>query len=367
MQRFRLIPVLLSLAVLAGCVGGALPPPTPAANDYTGQFDTLWANFDQRYSYFDQKHVDWAALRARYRPQAVAATNEAELVAVVQQMLANLHDEHVVLRDPSGRTVLTYAPQPAINWNEAVWQRYVRAAGWVQGATNWGYAEFSGIPYLAIGSWDPKQVKLADLDRVLEKFRDAPGLIVDVRMNSGGDMQMAYDFAARFAAVARTAEYIQYRNGSLHNEVTDLVPKTVAPRGQWQFTRPVILLVGRGSASSNENFIAAMKELPNVITMGDVTAGTSGNPETFQLGAGWTYTVSRWIDYTAEKKLIEDNGIAPMIPVPAAAVDFARGRDPVLEAALAHFNVSGPAAAGTNDDETDRLAAVLISQLVPRL
>src|ERR1051325_9436917 len=99
MLRFRLIAVVLSLAFMAGCVGGALPPPTPAANDYTAQFDTLWTNFDQRYSYFNQKHVDWNALRARYRAQAVAATNEAELVAVVQQMLGSLHDQHVVLRD----------------------------------------------------------------------------------------------------------------------------------------------------------------------------------------------------------------------------------------------------------------------------
>lgn len=369
MQRFRLIPIVLSLAFIAGCVGGALPPPTPASNDYTAQFDTLWTNFDQRYSYFNQKHVDWNALRARYRPQAVAATSEAELVAAVQQMLASLHDHHVVLRDPTGRIVPIYSPAQALNWSQAVWQRYMREGSWVQGKTNWGYANFDGIPYMAIGSWDPKQVKLADLDAALEMFRDAPGLIIDVRMNSGGDMQMAYDFAARFAAVARTAEYIQYRNGPLHDDLTGFVPKTLAPRGTWQFTKPVVLLIGRGSASSNENFIAAMRELPNVITMGDTTAGTSGNPEWFQLGAGWSYTISRWVDYTADKQLIEDHGIAPMVPVTAATTDFAQGRDPVLEAALAHFNVSEPAAAGAQrDDLDDESAAPLLSATsAPRL
>src|SRR5438445_5054101 len=157
MRKARLTPVVLSLAVLAvlaGCVGGALPPVTPAANDYTAQFDTLWANFDQRYSYFNQKRVDWSGLRARYRAQAVGATNEAELVNVVQQMLASLHDQHVVLRDPAGRVVPTYTPAQALNWNQAVWQRYMREGSWVQGRTNWGYAAFGGIPYIAIGSWD---------------------------------------------------------------------------------------------------------------------------------------------------------------------------------------------------------------------
>jgi len=353
MRRFRLIPAILSLAFLAGCVGGALPSPTPAPHDFAGQFDTLWANFDQRYSYFNEKGVDWNALRAQYRARAVAATNEADLVNVVQQMLANLHDQHVVMRDPSGRVIPTYSPAPSLNWNQAVWQRYVRPAGWVQGKTNWGYASFDGIAYIAIGSWDPKQVKLTDLDAMLELFRDAPGMIVDVRMNSGGDMQMAYDFAARFATVGRTTEYMQYRNGPQHDDLTGMVPKMLAPRGQWQFTKPVVLLIGRGSASSNENFIAAMKELPNVTTMGDTTAGTSGNPEWFQLGAGWSYTVSRWVDYTADKKLIEDHGIVPMVPITTTAADFAQGHDPVLEAALAHFNISEPSAGAERERVED--------------
>ncbi|MBV8206627.1 MAG: S41 family peptidase [Acidobacteria bacterium] len=343
MQRFRLTLLVLALAFLAGCVGGALPPPTPAANDYAAQFDTLWANFDQRYTYFGVKHVDWAALRARFRTEAAAAGNEAELVATVRQMLGALHDQHVVLRDPAGHVFPTYVPAQPVNWNQAVWQRYVRQAGWVQGRSNWGYAGFDGAGYMAIGSWDSKEVKLADLEAALETFRDAPALILDVRMNSGGDMQMAYEFAGRFAAVARTAEYLQYKSGPLHDDFTGMIARSVAPRGAWQFTRPVVLLTGRGSASSNESFIAAMRELPNVITMGDVTAGSSGNPETFQLGAGWTYTVSRWIDYTADRQLIEDRGIAPMIAIAATQADFAQGRDPVLEAALAYFNASAPA------------------------
>ncbi|HZU23707.1 MAG TPA: S41 family peptidase, partial [Terriglobales bacterium] len=267
----------------------------------------------------------------------------------------------------SGRVIPTYAPGQQLNWNQAVWQQYVRGAGWVPGNTNWGYAEFGGIPYLAIGSWDPKQVKPADLDAALETFRDAPGMIIDVRMNSGGDMQMAYDFAGRFAAVPHIAEYIQYRNGPLHDDVTGLVPKTVTPRGPWQFTKPVVLLIGRGSASSNENFIAAMKELPNVVTMGDTTAGSSGDPQWFQLGAGWSYTVSRWVDYTADKQLIEDHGIAPMVEVNASPNDFAQGKDPVLDAALRRFNVNGPSAAAQPGRVDDWADFGLTAGLSPRL
>lgn len=322
-------------------------PPTsasPASATYTAQFDAVWNTFDQQYPYFEQKKVDWNAMRARYRPAAAAAGSEAELAAVVREMLANLHDQHVALRDPNGKLLPTWTAANFVNWDSDAWEQYVRRAGWVQGQRNWGYAVFrsengADVPYIAIGSWRPEQVKLADLDATLERFRNAPAMILDVRMNFGGDTRLAYDFAARFASSARPAEYLQFRSGPGHTDLSAPQARTLAPRGTWQFTRPVLVLMGRGSASANESFIAAMRELPNVTTIGDTSAGSSGTPAVYQLGGGWTYTVSRAISYTAEQQVIEDAGIAPMIAVRATAEDFADGRDPVLEFALSRFNV----------------------------
>jgi C-terminal processing protease CtpA/Prc len=96
----------------------------------------------------------------------------------------------------------------------------------------------------------------------------------------------------------------------------------------------VLLLIGRRCASSNESFIAAMRQLPNVTLVGDRTAGSSGNPGTFPLANGWTYSVSRWIEYTVDGQVIEDVGLSPGVFVTATAADFAQGRDPVLEWAL---------------------------------
>jgi C-terminal processing protease CtpA/Prc len=96
----------------------------------------------------------------------------------------------------------------------------------------------------------------------------------------------------------------------------------------------VLLLIGRRCASSNESFIAAMGQLPNVTLVGDRTAGSTGNPGTFPLADGWSYTVSRWIEYTVDNHPIEDIGISPDVFVTAGAGDFGVGRDPVLEWAL---------------------------------
>jgi C-terminal processing protease CtpA/Prc len=90
-------------------------------------------------------------------------------------------------------------------------------------------------------------------------------------------------------------------------------------------------------ASSNESFIAAMRELPHVTLAGDRTAGSTANPQTFMLGGGWSYSVSRWIQYTANMQVIEDQGIAPAIVVPASPGDFQSGRDPVLDWAISRL------------------------------
>jgi C-terminal processing protease CtpA/Prc len=77
-----------------------------------------------------------------------------------------------------------------------------------------------------------------------------------------------------------------------------------------------------------------MGRLPNVTLVGDRTVGATANPGTFPLANGWSYTVSRWIEYTADNAVIEDNGISPDVFVPASAADFAAGRDPVIDWAL---------------------------------
>ena len=75
-------------------------------------------------------------------------------------------------------------------------------------------------------------------------------------------------------------------------------------------------------------------------TVGDTSAGSSGNPAVYQLGAGWTFTVSRAIDYTAEQQVIEGAGIAPAVAIATSPADFDQGRDPVLEFALSRFNIA---------------------------
>jgi len=330
-----LVLVLLCAFTWSACGSSGSPtsPSVPAA-DFAAQFDSLWSTFDREYSYFDYKHIDWNALRATYRPRATAAADQIGFIGVIREMLGNLHDLHVVVRDPGGASLATYDPHYFINWDQAVSQQYLRRANWTQGPGALGYGILDGVPYIAISSWNAANIRAADFDDALERFRSAPVLILDVRMNGGGNDQPAFDVAGRFAQTSIVTGYVRYRSGPSHTDFGPPINRVLGPRGAWQYTGTVLLLIGRGCVSSNETFIAAMRELPNVTLVGDRTAGASANPGTFPLAGGWTYTVSRWIEYTADNQVIEDAGISPRVFVAASAGDFMEGRDPVLDWAL---------------------------------
>jgi len=331
-----LLLVGLGLSTLTSAACGSTSPTKPSApsSDFASQFDSLWNTFDREYSYFVHKQIDWSALRSAYRPRATAAADQTAFIAVVREMLGQLHDMHVVIRDPSGSTIPTYEPQWFVNWDRSVWQQYIARAGWTQGQNDWGYGSFDGVPYFAFGSWGANSISSADFDAALERFRNAPAIILDVRMNPGGIDSLAFEIAGRFTPVPVVFGSVRFRNGPSHNDFGPATMRTLNPRGPWQYTGNVLVLIGRRCASSNESFIAALGQLPHVTLVGDRTAGSTGNPGTFPLANGWSYTVSRWIEYTADNQPIEDAGISPDVIVTAGPGDFAMGRDPVLEWAL---------------------------------
>jgi hypothetical protein len=329
-MKLRLALVIAAFG--AGACGSNSTSPTPSS--FVEQFDAVWKRYDETYAYFEYKKVNWDSLRTVFRPRAEAATSQQELAFVVRDMLGPLRDVHAWLVDPSGAPVVTYSPNRFVNWNRDVWQSYMQRFEWQPQPTNWGFAMAGQIPILYFGQWNPAQFTASAVDGVFEAFRSAPAMIIDVRMNGGGDSQLALDVAGRFFDSTRVVTYVRYRNGPKHTDFGALQPGIVAPRGPWQFTKPVIVLVGRACFSSTEMFVAAMRTLPNVTIVGDTTGGGSGNPALFDLGGGWRYTVPRWIEYTTKMEVVEWQGLPPHIVVPTTSANFTAGRDPVLDYAL---------------------------------
>ncbi len=337
----KLLLLVLSSALLVAC-----SDPNGVAFDPGAQFDAFWHTYDVTYPYFALKQVDWTATREQFRPRAAAAVDEAGLVDVLRDAVAPLRDVHIWFTTPAGQLQSSYQATSFRNWDRDVWLQYVTASHYVFEQTNWGHALMGGIPYIAFGAWNTAQIHIEAVDAALEPFRNSPGMIIDVRMNGGGSDALAFQVAGRFTSARRLADYVAFRDGPGHSDLGEPEARYVDPRGAWQFTRPVVLLVGRGVFSSNESFVSAMREFPNVTVIGDTTGGGSGNPKDVSLGGGWKYSVPRWFAYTADRQIVEWQGIAPDIVVPTSDADFRQGRDVVLEYALAFMRARVGAEAG---------------------
>jgi hypothetical protein len=338
MSRIRRSPLAaaaLAAALFAAC-GEATGPET-----FPEQFEVFWGAFDRQYPYFAYKDYDWDSVRTALGPQVAQVQSQAQLIALFKQAVQPLRDLHITFTTPGGLIQATYVPTAAINWSQGAWLAIVNANGWVQ-KDNWGHARIGGVPYIAIGGWNTTQFKVAEFDAALESFRDDSVLIIDVRMNGGGNDSLATQVAGRFTGVAVLAEYTQGRSGPAPG-LTAPQPHWLTPRGPWTFQGRVALLVGRGCFSSNESFVAMMRELPNVTVMGDTTGGASGNPGSVTLGGGWSVMVPRTIIQTAQHAIIEWQGIPPDTVVPWRADLALVGRDTVIE--FARSRVLCPACA----------------------
>lgn len=320
------------LALTAVCLSGCGSPTASFESTPIAAFDRVWAAFDRTYPYFDLKSIDWNGARAQYRSQAERTTDVASLNTVLTSMLAPLHDQHVWLEAPDGTRSPTWQPSAKSNFDQAQWLRTVAQNGWQQVRLNLGFARFSGVPYIAIGGWVPSQFTVGDLDALLERARQDPVLIVDVRPNSGGDDQLALAFAARFTDHAVLTEIVRTRNGPAHSDLGNEVRRTLRPRGPWTYRGRVLLLTGRASLSSTESFVAAMRQIATVTVIGDTTGGATANPAPEGYYAGWRVWIPTWFATLPDGSPIEGKGIAPAIYAP---FDGTAAQDPIIMTAVA--------------------------------
>ena len=332
------------------------PPPPFAPAQAEEAFDKLWDAFDRDYAMFVLRpDVDWAKLRDEYRPKALAAKSAYEFADVCAEMLRPLRDLHIWLK-LAGADVPVFNRPRSANSNPSAHAAILGELHQAGRNVSWTVTP-DKIGYLVIHGWSDPAIP-AQCDEALEEMRDTRGLIVDVRLNGGGSEDQALEVAGRFLAKEFVYAYSRFRNGPNHTNLTQKSERAVHPRGPWRYNRPVVLLIGQKCMSSNESFIAMMSGDPDLVTMGDHTCGSSGNPRIVLLPFDMTVSVPRWIDYLPDGTPLDERGVTPQVrfkPTPGA---FSGQRDDLLTAALERLRalplpaqpipgpVAGSAAAG---------------------
>ncbi len=136
-----------------------------------------------------------------------------------------------------------------------------------------------GFGYIRIASF-ANDSAISAFDAALEALRSAPGLILDVRRNGGGDTAVARPIMGRF--IHARAPYARMRR----REGAGLSPawtEFVEPRGPFTYDRPVVVLTDLWSASMAEGFPMGMRGLGRARIVGRPMMGLGAAVLTFDL------------------------------------------------------------------------------------
>ncbi len=287
---------------------------------------------DERYSYRDRVVQDWDALWRRAEKELDPRAEPLAWATQAGAILAAAEDGHF-----SFKTGETFVPTFRVNLRpNADPARLARLVpGWKVFGRNLAAGRFpDGTGYVLIGTWQGSDAEFAPLHAVLDELirLGAPGLLVDVRANSGGDERHASAFAARF--VSKTAGFARQRvrdpqspEGWQVWQTREIAPAADAAK---RFGGKVAVLMGNMCFSSNESFLLMMRHGARARLFGERSFGSSGNPLPHDLGNGVTVLVPSWQAADPDGKLIEGTGV---VPDEEAKPGDSSERDGILDAA----------------------------------
>ena len=336
MTRLLALLIVLGLSVPAAASGSE---PTANPRDPELNFEHVWRSIDRTYGQFSVKNVDWDLLYRMHRPQVTAATTDEELWDILVTMLGTLNDAHVCLADANRRicggerpivTRDTWAKDFSLDLVKTKYLHGKSSAAREGTYTSGWLTDQIGYLHIADLKRDSEPHAQA-IDAFLREFADARALVIDVRANPGGSGRNHEIVASRFADCRRQYMQSQTRYGPKHDDLWPPEYSAVEPAGPIRFTRPVVLLTHRSTASGPEGFTLAMRVLPHVTVVGDLTEGALSSQFPDPLPNGWTLWVAFKVTRDHEGICWDGLGIPPDLFVLNTPAEIAAGTDRQLE------------------------------------
>lgn len=285
----------------------------PEAKDSpSGNFEALWRIIDEHYCFLNEKNLDWDAVHEQYGARISPSMTREELFTVLAEMLAELRDGHTNLVTPWQTSYYRkwWSDYPA-NYDARLIEQYY---------FNFNYRQVGGMKYgvlrdnIGYIGYQSFSVPVGDgnLDAILAYLITCDGLVIDIRDNGGGYIDMVERIVARFIDKRILAGYMVHKNGPGRNDFSEPYPYYFdpAPQGRIMWMKPVVVLTNRSTFSAANNFVSVMQYLPQVTLVGDITGGGSGMPFSSELPCGWSVRFSACSVLDAQGNTTEF-GIAP--------------------------------------------------------
>ena len=159
----------------------------------------------------------------------------------------------------------------------------------------------------------------------LGTMHNAPGIIIDLRGNTGGYFSVL-DIIAKHLLTEKLLLYrFKFRDRT--------VDKVLAPVAG-AYRKPVVVLIDGKSMSCSELFASSMQAVKRVVLVGDHSPGYLLGANWLKLMNGGAFMHTFLQPLPADGKIVENNGVKPDISVSLDREVLLDGRDTQLEAAI---------------------------------
>lgn len=324
--------LLVALVLVATAV--AAQPARQVASPVT-VFDQVSRTVEEKFYDPALRGVDWAALKARYRPLVAAASTEAERAVLINRMLDALGASHTGYFVPSDRAYYDLLAIFAANFRDELRRMFPRGE----------------VSYTGIGLFTREVGGKVFVTGVLEGLPgEKAGLHVgdEIVAVDGRPFSPVEAFAGR-AGVSMPLDVRRTANGPV--ERLAVVPERIAAgRAFVSAMERSARVIARGGrrigyvhvwsyagahvqqALERELYSGVLKKYRIGEVIGTRTAGAVLAARAFLMADGTLLEIPV-ADVTVDGERLEGVGVTPTIEVPFA-LEYAEGRDPQLERAL---------------------------------
>ena len=307
------------------------------SNNPVSTFEYLWNKVDQQYAFFDLKGVDWDSVHDVYRPLVNEDMDEEELFDVCAAMLNTLRDGHTNLISDfnvSRNDTVYYKMVAEKNINtDVVLLHYLTLGYHFTGGFSHNSIRNGQVAYLRFATFE-NAIDNATLLYLVEHYKNCQGMILDLRQNGGGLISNVQKLLSIFDNYGQALYHTQIKSGPGHDEFTEMATvcaDTVCLLDE-PYTKPVAVLIDRGSYSATSFFSICTQGYDNIKLFGDYSGGGLGLPNGGELPNGWTYrfSITRTIAIDGGNY---ENGGPPDVRVILDPECTAQGIDNVIETA----------------------------------
>lgn len=203
----------------------------------------------------------------------------------------------------------------------------------------------SGYAYIRFDGFQPAITK--EFRQALERFRNSPGIVIDLRRNGGGDLGVLLPIAGYFFDKRTLFAKDKTRSGKPLSQFAGIfrlpLELYVGRAGDQIYSGPVVILVDARSASSSEVFAAGMQDSQRAKIVGRQSCGcVLGIVKPRVMKGGGVLEMSEVLWFSPKGRKLEGAGILPDETVAPTLSDLQLKHDPAIATAEKVLRESAP-------------------------